>query len=271
MAMNLKPGQERATVLITVKTYPAPSSRHGETVCIAGIRVDGPRPTFIRLYPVPFRMLESTSQFKKYQFVNVLVTPRGTKDPRPESYEPDIDTFELGEVIPTNRKWALRKAHLAPLLGSTTVCELIAKNRAGTMADAIESFGLIKPEIDRVTVEEGPQWNRRQLEKVRAATEPTLFNQDGLIELRPVPYRVKFKYWCQEPGCNGHNQELIDWEVGAAGLYWPTRYGTQTAAMIEQKWTEMTDAAKKDIHFYVGNQHQRRTTFSVCGLWSAPL
>ena len=271
MAKTLKRGQELARVLITVKTYPAPSARHGETVCIAGVRLDGGGPRFIRLYPIPFRMLEGSSQFKKYQVVEVPVTARGTKDPRPESYEPDVDTFTLGETIDTKGKWAKRKELIEPLIGATSVCELIAKNRAGTMADAIDSFGLIRPDIRRLSVEEGPGWTAAQFAKVRAATEPTLFNPDGLVELQPVPYRIKFRYKCEETGCKGHNQELIDWELGAAGLYWPARYGARTAQMIEQKWSEMTDASKKDVHFYVGNQHQRRETFSVCGLWSPPL
>src|SRR5699024_5243930 len=108
-AMNaLKPGQEMARVLITVKTYPAPSARYGETVCIAGVRLDGEEPTFIRLYPIPFRMLEASGQLKKYQVVDVPVLSRGTRDPRPESYQPEVDRFELGETIDTRRKWARR-------------------------------------------------------------------------------------------------------------------------------------------------------------------
>ena len=268
---SLKPRQELAQVLITVKTYPAPSARHGETVCIAGVRLDGAAPSFIRLYPIPFRMLESSNQFAKYQVVEVPVTSRGTRDPRPESFEPDIDRITLGEKIKTDRKWARRKELIEPLIGATTVCELIAKNREGSMADSIQSFGLIKPTIKDMKVETGRPWTPTQLQKVRAATEPTLFNENGLVELQPVPYSIKFSYKCQESTCRGHKQELIDWELGAAGLKWPSSYGSETASKIEEKWAEMTDPTKKDIHFYVGNQHQRRQTFSVCGLWSPPL
>jgi hypothetical protein len=272
MAMvTLKPGQEMARVLITVKTYPAPSQKYGETVCIAGVRLDGPRPTFIRLYPVPFRMLDGESQFKKYQIVDVPVRARGTHDPRPESYEPVGEGFELGEVIDPKKGWSKRADLIAPLIGATSVCELIAKNRAGTMADSIESFGLIKPEVRRIEVLTGQPWTARQLEKVHAATEPTLFNENGLVELQPIPYRIKFKYRCAEPGCRGHDQELIDWELGVAGLMWPRRYGADTAAKIEEKWSENVDSTRKDVHFYVGNQHQRRQSFSVCGIWHPPL
>jgi hypothetical protein len=269
---TLKPGQEMARVLITVKTYPAPSDKYGETVCIAGVRLDGDEgPRFIRLYPIPFRLLEASGQFKKYQIVEVPVTARGTRDPRPESYEPEIGKFELGETVDTRKKWAKRIELIEPLIGATTTCELIALNRAGTMADSIPSFGLIKPMIKKVSVDVGKPWTPKQPEKVRAATEPDLFNDNELVELQPVPYRVKFAYKCEDSDCKGHNQEIIDWEVGTAGLYWPNRYGDKTADMILDKWTEMSDASKKDIHFYVGNQHQRRDTFSVCGLWFPPL
>ncbi len=268
----LKPGQVMARVLITVKTYPAPSARYGETVCIAGVRLGGEDdPSFIRLYPIPFRMLEASDQFKKYQIVDVPVTPRGMKDPRPESFQPDTDRFVLSDTIDTKKKWSKRAELIQPLIGATTVCELIGLNRAGTMADSIPSFGLIRPDIRALKVEKGQPWSARQFDKVRAATEPTLFNEEGLVELQPVPYRIRFQYRCEEDGCRGHKQELIDWELGAAGLYWPQRYGDRTAQMIEQKWSEMADPSKKDVHFYVGNQHQRRESFSVCGLWSPPL
>ena len=38
-------------VLITVKTYPRPSTTYGESVYIAGIRLDTPAPQWCRLFP----------------------------------------------------------------------------------------------------------------------------------------------------------------------------------------------------------------------------
>ena len=43
---------ERATVLITVKASPEIGRTHGETVCVAGIRLDGDDYRWIRLFPV---------------------------------------------------------------------------------------------------------------------------------------------------------------------------------------------------------------------------
>ena len=57
---------EMARVLITVKTSPQPSTKYKDTVCTAGVRLDGDAPQWIRLYPIPFRHLETDLQFKKY-------------------------------------------------------------------------------------------------------------------------------------------------------------------------------------------------------------
>ena len=52
-----------AQVLITVKTYPLPSSKYEELVCTAGFLPDG---KWIRLYPIPFRALPYQDQYQKY-------------------------------------------------------------------------------------------------------------------------------------------------------------------------------------------------------------
>jgi hypothetical protein len=54
-----RPGYERVRVLIAVKTYPNPSSKYEETVCVAGIQLDRGQPEWIRLYPVRFRNVDS--------------------------------------------------------------------------------------------------------------------------------------------------------------------------------------------------------------------
>lgn len=44
---------EKKTVLVTVKAYPNPSRKYGETVCYAG--VDLSTGEWIRLFPIPFK------------------------------------------------------------------------------------------------------------------------------------------------------------------------------------------------------------------------
>jgi len=75
---------ETKTVLITVKAYPNPSKKYGETVCCAGI--DLQTNSWIRLYPVTYRDLEYSKRFKKYDIIKVkcakpptIVASRATK------------------------------------------------------------------------------------------------------------------------------------------------------------------------------------------------
>jgi hypothetical protein len=73
-----KPGYEPADMVMTVKTYPAPSARHVETVCAAGVRHDRGEPEWVRLSPIAFRKLGETEQFKKFQMVKADLRARGT-------------------------------------------------------------------------------------------------------------------------------------------------------------------------------------------------
>jgi hypothetical protein len=265
---TLQPGYEWADVLVVVKTYPAPSARHGETVCVAGVRLDGPdSPTWIRLYPISFRALESNGQFKKYQRVRIPVRARGSYDPRPESYSPLLAGLTTGEWYDTRRNWQLRKELMGPLIGATTTCELIGRNREATMDQSVPSLGMVRATVSAVEVEEGAPWTPAQLAKARAFSAADLLNQDGYPELQPVPYQIKINYRCDEPSCRGHAPHLIDWELGAMGLTWPAKYGRSTASVIRGRYEELLDNTKKDVHLIVGNQHQRRQIFSACGVW----
>ena len=93
-------------ILITVKTYPTLSQTYTELVCTAGFREDG---SWIRLYPSPFRFLEESMRYKKYQWIEVEID-KNPKDPRPESYRPiNIDNITLNESIPAGGHWEARR------------------------------------------------------------------------------------------------------------------------------------------------------------------
>ena len=79
---------ETARVLITVKTSPQPSAKYGDTVCVAGIRLDKGDHRWIRLYPIPFRYFAEDKQFAEYDVVGLTVRRRHA-DSRSESYSPE--------------------------------------------------------------------------------------------------------------------------------------------------------------------------------------
>ena len=62
-------------VLITVKAAPNPSEKYGETVCVAGLRLDLDAGGWVRLYPVNFRELDSDGKFRKYDVVSLTARP----------------------------------------------------------------------------------------------------------------------------------------------------------------------------------------------------
>lgn len=80
--------------MITVKTYPNPSETYGETVCVAGVRLDRGDREWVRLYPVKFRNADFDSQFKKYDVIRVNGTYHQANDNRPESFRPRQDELE---------------------------------------------------------------------------------------------------------------------------------------------------------------------------------
>src|SRR5690242_17749978 len=96
----------KARILVLCKTYPSPSTAHTETSCIAGIEENG---TPIRLYPVPFRLIEEGAQFKKWQWITAQIE-KASKDHRPESHRIGVDTIVCEEpIISTRNGWADRR------------------------------------------------------------------------------------------------------------------------------------------------------------------
>lgn len=259
-------GTETARVLVTVKAYPQLSRKSGEVVCVAGVRLDGPSPEWIRLYPVHYRDLDEFRKFKKYDVITVKV--RRGKDKRPESYLPMQGTIEVEESIPSGRDglWEGRRALMGDLVGETTMCQLHALN-TGTGRGAAPSLGLIKPEVLDVTVEPNEEFAADKRALAAMAAEATLFS-DAKQQLEPSPFVVKYRYRCAEPGCATHTQSLIDWEVGEAGRKWSTQYALdEVPGRIRDKFHSQLCGQDRDTHFFVGNTHLWLGTFLVLGVF----
>ncbi|BBX06750.1 hypothetical protein [Mycolicibacterium aichiense] len=269
-AAALKPprrGEESAEVIITVKTYPNPSETYGETVCVAGVRLDRGGPEWIRLYPVKFRNADFDNQFRKYEIIRVNGTYHQVGDNRPESFRPRQDDMVHVEHLETKKNWLLRRNKLGSLIGETSMCELIAQNPKGNMGNPSPSLGLIKPVDIETSVVDGDPWSPAEQAKVNHASEPDLFGS-SMVPLEPAPYAIRYKYRCAAAKCPGHNQKNLDWEVGQAGRRWKIDYGDTGAreAMLK-RWRDDMTSPDHDIHFYVGNQNKYRRTFSVLGTW----
>jgi len=262
-----RPGEQSATVMVTVKTYPNPSETYGETVCVAGVRIDGDRPEWIRLYPVKFRNADFDNQFKKYEVIRVNGTYHQGRDNRPESFRPRQDELEHVELLDTSSNWQRRRINLDGLIGATTMCDLIEQNPKGSMGTPCPSLGLIKPLDVEVTVRDGDPWTADEQAKINRASAEDLFGR-SLTPLEPAPYAVHYRYRCEARGCRGHRQKVLDWEAGQAGRRWLREYGRERGReMMLMKWRDKILSPDNDVHFYVGNQNRRRRSFSVLGVW----
>jgi len=265
---------DKERILITVKTYPTISKSHGELVCTAGFREDG---SWVRLYPVPFRRMEEYSRFTKYQWMNVHLNDR-TKDRRPESFSPVLDSIELLEKVSTGNKrdWAGRKDLI---LKKGTVYDdlgaLIELNKAGAL-----SLATFKPtEILEVTAKPVPRdWGTNQVAAMEALhRQGDLFAEDTQFKeqfklVQKLPYVFSYRY----RDCKGKESHTMieDWEVGA--LYWNCikRGDSEEKAVQMVKDKFMGFWEKTDLHLFLGTTLKydawAQNPFLIIGTFTPP-
>jgi hypothetical protein len=130
--------------------------------------------TFVRLYPVRFRYLEGSNQFRKYQWIRADIS-KATSDPRPESYNIAPDSIELGDIIKAGKTWEERCAWL---LNEETVFPSVEALRVAQENDGT-SLGIVKPKIvNRVIIR---QRNSKEVEDA-IAKKDSVVNQLDLFE-----------------------------------------------------------------------------------------
>ncbi|MDQ0663379.1 hypothetical protein QFZ35_001877 [Arthrobacter ulcerisalmonis] len=254
-------------MVITVKAYPAISNKYGESVCVAGVRTDTSKQELVRLFPVGFRDLPPADQFKKYQHVKLRVK-RGTTDRRPETWHPDLGSLELGSVIDTAKNWRERWNLVSELAGEYSTCEI--REHAAKVGQSARSLALIKPvDISGVTVTPNPDFTPSAAAAAEAAAMPDLFQNEKQV-LRAAPYRLQYNYRCEFRACKGHSQSLIDWEVGVAGLKWRDGRAGTVEEQLTAKFYDQMCSSTRDVHFFIGNQHQNPGSFMVIGVFWPP-
>lgn len=256
-----------AQVLITVKATPQPSKSYGDTVCVAGLRVDSATPQWVRLYPVPFRWLDGEMQFSKYALVDVQIARRH-KDTRPESYTPDVMSIKVGQTLPAGPR---RHDYLGKV-EPTTTCEL---SRAADDRHDAPSLGLVYPsDVERLTFERHSPWTSDQIATMRAkasAESTALFAAGGPVPKTLVAPRLKasYKYRCGGSTCRGHTGRILDWELTAFQNRHRQYSESELKAAIEHKFLDQMFAADRKPGFYMGNfeDPRKRHSFSVLGVY----
>ncbi len=250
-------------VLVTVKASPQPSSQYGDTVCVAGTLMDAADPQWIRLYPVPFRYLEGTQRFSKYEIINVKLN-ESTRDQRPESAKIDATSIQVDGKL---SGWRARKRWVEPLVGPT----MCAMQRAARDNVDAPSLGAIRPKtIDpNLTFSRHEPWSEKQLKAIEAASQATLFGPAPPLTLRPPRLAVRLHFWCHEAGCTGHSLRIIDWELTALQGHCARLSEADLKASITKMFMQRMFLRDTDPIIFVGNQADivRRASFTVLGVY----
>jgi hypothetical protein len=245
--------------LVVVKTYPNPSQKYGETVCCAA--VDMNTREWVRIYPVNFRRLPA--KFKKYQVIECRWR-RPNNDPRPESRRVDQDSIRLGEQIGTKNGWRDRLRWLPPRYPSVEAVD--EEHRASGL-----SLAVIRPRrITGLLIEKAPPWTAKQLAIV-SQQMLNLGESESLRqrELEQVPFKFRYRFWCEDDRCKGHTKQVLDWEIHQSYRRWRREYGRQWEAKLREKY-ESWMLEKTDLHLVLGTMQKHPDTFTIVGLIYPP-
>jgi len=262
-------------LLILVKTYPTLSTKYGETVCTAAMREDG---TWVRLYPVPFRRLGETEQYRKYDWINCRIT-RNSQDRRPESFRP-LDESELKPTshVGTEQGWSerrkivLRKARIFDKLD-----ELILGAKQNEISLAVFKPAVV---IDFVCErEDSREWDPKRLIAMRSHIDQfSLFDDNEWRKTFQVIPKLPYKFSYRFQDANGRTSQLqiLDWEIGA--LFWncvwrdPQRNEQNAVSKVKAKYFD--EFIAKDLHFFLGTTLQFHSVapnpWLIIGVFPAP-
>lgn len=257
--MNMSSGKTPTKVLITVMTYPHPSSGYQELVCTAGITEAR---EWVRLYPVDYRYRPRHQQFRKYQWIEVELEERGSgNDNRRESRRPNLDSIKIvGEPLSTKNNWDDRRAIIDTLPHHTVnqLKELYDSDRV--------SIGIVRParvldmEIRKADPEWKPEWR-------------SLFDQLRLFgpqqkPLRKLPYSFHYIFECDDSE-KPHTAMCEDWELGTLFLRECDRLGSEEAAAqsVKDKFLGELCRHDKDTRFFMGTRFPYNVWLVVGVFW----
>jgi len=246
---------DRERILITVKTYPTLSRKYGETVCTAGVREDG---SWLRLYPVPFRRLDETEQYRKFDWIECDLV-RSRSDPRPETRHP-ADTKQLQPVAHMDAadNWRERRRLL---LETAKVHTRLQSLIDGAKANAL-SLAVFKP--TRITgfvcEQEDREWDAVKLAEMRdRANQREMFSEEAWREtfqvIPKLPY--SFSYRFEDADGRASEMQILDWEAGA--LFWNclrSHGGDEKVALDKVRVKYMDRFSQTDLHFFLGTTQE---------------
>jgi len=247
--------------LITVRTYPTPSSKSVEASCTAGVTDSG---EWIRLFPIPYRLMAEERRFEKWHWIEVEAL-KASSDSRPESFKVNQDSVVIGDYVNTKEAWQQRRQLLEPLRRSS-MCRIqreLDERGAPTL-------GFFRPfEIKRLVIEPASQPDWTKEEKVILQQRGDLFQRAPEQLLEKIPLEFRYEFRCGDVDCKSHTMMCTDWEMMQAYRKWRRKYGDEWEKKFRQRFeTEMIH--KNQTHFFVGTLHQHPKNWIIVGLLYPP-
>jgi hypothetical protein len=241
--MSVTPQECRVTIL--VKALPQPSKTHGETVCCAGVTVNG---EWKRLFPVRFRHLEGNHSFRRWDWVNFRYT-KPTHDSRVESCRVHEESLVVAGAIPKSERAAFLESLVLPSIS--------------TAVERGQSLALIPPKNPRFIYKaKSPAKIAGERETLKkAASQTSLFDKE-LAGLDPSPFEFRFIFEDE----SRHDFQNGDWEAHAMFCNGKRR------GMSDQEVLDWMDNAfnvtypQKGMLFAVGNQAKRPHVWQLLGV-----
>ena len=245
--MSEKSGPQRDQCLILIKAQPHRSNKYEETVCCAGVGMDG---RWRRQYPVPFRVLADNQKFGRWHWIEYeFVQPR--TDQRRESQKVDPDTIKPAGLM----KKQERADFLSPLVKQTF-----------DEADAERSsLTLIRPQSIRISSRDK---SAKKLEaerlKHKSVSDQLSFLHRSVEPLEPCP-KIFSVIWT-DGGGKSHTHDCDDWETAAAFGRFSRMYGEE-GAIKELRFKYEEQYFEKGLTLAFSTHSRRNIEYGMKNQW----
>jgi hypothetical protein len=233
--------------LLLIKALPHRSSRYFETVCCAGLGSDG---KWRRQYPVPYRILDESQKFKRWDWIEYQFVPSKI-DRRSESQKVIPESIRVVRSVSDGRRHK----------------EVVKAIRASTdeAASKGESLTLVRPSQVRFAwrKKEPGQLAAEKLKHLELSNQTALFDKTAK-PLRICPYTFYF-FWVDNDG-KPRKSTCDDWETSTAFFVRLKHEGTEERALRSLQKTYEEDYPKRGMAFGLGTHARRNQQWLLVGV-----
>ncbi len=232
--------------IILIKAAPQVGQKHGETVCCAGIGLDG---NWQRLYPISFEKLEVNQRFRRWDRID-FKWRLPHDDRRIESLRIDQQSIRIVGRLKDSEK--------QNFLHDSIVTSLKKEYDKG------KSLALLKPEIEKFDIVEKSESEiveeTKKFSQFRSQLD--LFGVTNGSKYLPCPYKFQYKYICEDGKRTGTCQ---DWEIEATFFNWERQYGRTNALNMIQN-TFGNEYPQKGMLLAMGTHSMYPNTWLINGV-----